>query len=404
MKQGWAIVCAAALAACGEKDSGGISQADAGMADRSAPVVDSGSDSGIDANVAPVDPTCTSNDTCSDGKLCCGVGLVSHCLDPIDGACPEPDVTIDPARTSKSLSFEWKYFDETNCAVIEQCVSGTGWRRVMRFDTLTPNVGNGPLHVGSPSPTDEHFEYSECHEHFHFKNYADYRVKNAEGTEVALGHKQAFCLLDTVRVSDDPSVLPRPEHDCLNQGINPGWGDLYFGTIDCQWVDITDVASGDYSLEISINKDHVLFESNYDNNIVAVPISIPADDGPDPTAVCDSHNSQGLGPARECGWSVQTSGAACKPGASIPIGCGGAACGLSEASTCEGDPVIRICEGAGACSAQHSIMQADDGCGATECSYGTFTCPDTGLFSVLVTSYEFQTPAVCVTEAGANLP
>jgi len=45
---------------------------------------------------------------------------------------------------------------------------------------------------------------------------------------------------------------------------------------DCQWLDITDVAPGAYSLRVTINPDRVLTESNYDNNETTVPVTIPS--------------------------------------------------------------------------------------------------------------------------------
>ena len=43
-------------------------------------------------------------------------------------------------------------------------------------------------------------------------------------------------------------LVSRKEYDCSNQGIQAGWSDLYGNSLDCQWLDVTDVPPGDYFL------------------------------------------------------------------------------------------------------------------------------------------------------------
>jgi hypothetical protein len=69
--------------------------------------------------------------------------------------------------------------------------------------------------------------------------------------------------------------------DCSNQGISRGFSDTYNSGLPCQWVDVTGVPPGDYTLHIALNqprRDHafaMLNERDYANNAVAVPITIP---------------------------------------------------------------------------------------------------------------------------------
>jgi hypothetical protein len=46
-------------------------------------------------------------------------------------------------------------------------------------------------------------------------------------------------------------------------------------TLDCQWVDVTNVPAGNYFLEITVNPDQILLESNYGNNTSTIPVTLP---------------------------------------------------------------------------------------------------------------------------------
>src|SRR5205814_8938895 len=58
--------------------------------------------------------------------------------------------------------------------------------------------------------------------------------------------------------------------------LQRGWGDLYDSTLDGQWIDISGVADGNYTLELEVNPQHILPESDYSNNITRVPVTIGA--------------------------------------------------------------------------------------------------------------------------------
>jgi hypothetical protein len=88
---------------------------------------------------------------------------------------------------------------------------------------------------------------------------------------VATGRKQAFCLEDTDQI--DPSK-PGQGFTCSYQGISAGWADTYGTYLPCQWIDITDVAPGDYTLRLSINPERILLESSYDDNVFETPVRI----------------------------------------------------------------------------------------------------------------------------------
>ena len=72
----------------------------------------------------------------------------------------------------------------------------------------------------------------------------------------------------------DPTATVFPKYNCLNQGIQAGWYDNYGSGLTCQWVDITGVPPGTYTLEVTVNPFGALKEGNYANNIASVSVTV----------------------------------------------------------------------------------------------------------------------------------
>src|SRR5256884_62594 len=187
-----------------------------------------------------------------------------------------PDLIIWGPSISPRI--ETVTFSSSSCAVIEGMVQ-PGTRKLLRFSTETRNQGTADISLGNPA-TNPQFVWAPCHGHYHFNNYANYRLLDSNGQSVATGLKIGFCLLDSIRWNANASS--NAKYDCGNQGIQKGWGDVYDSTLDGQWIDITGVPDGNYTLEMEVNPQHRLPESNYDNNITRIPITIgnarPAND------------------------------------------------------------------------------------------------------------------------------
>jgi len=81
---------------------------------------------------------------------------------------------------------------------------------------------------------------------------------------------------DTQQVLEGPNVGCEKVYDCATQGIQAGWSDLYGNALDCQWLDITDVDPGNYTLQVTINPNHAFEEITLGNNTASVPVTIPA--------------------------------------------------------------------------------------------------------------------------------
>ncbi len=234
---------------------------------------------------------------CPADLLCCAQGVLNEgihrCTPPVAGldfedppptqdspgngppGCDAPDLILDtkfllPIFTQISVTNE-------TCEYYEGCVGGLGGRTVMLFTTATPNIGSRDLVMGIPANHPELYHYSACHDHYHFDEFARYQLL-AGDLLAATGHKQAFCMLDTISWAW-PNEFPK--FDCTNQGISRGFSDWYESGLPCQWIDITGVPPGDYTLFITLNQprpDHalpVLVERDYTNNSTAVIVSIP---------------------------------------------------------------------------------------------------------------------------------
>jgi hypothetical protein len=235
---------------------------------------------------------------CPGELLCCSQGPlnigVHRCEPPVAGldyenppatpedpgtgplGCNAPDLTVDPAWIMPL--FHEIFVTDATCELLEGCVGSTGWRRVMLFAVTTPNIGSADLALGVPANLPELFHYSDCHSHYHFDEYARYELRDEADQVVAVGHKQAFCMLDLYGWAW-PFELGK--FNCDNQGISRGFLDTYDAGLPCQWVDVTGTPPGDYVLHVALNqprRDHafaLLNERDYANNAIAVPITIP---------------------------------------------------------------------------------------------------------------------------------
>lgn len=310
----------------------------------------------------------------------------------IDAGGPTPNLTIDGPRAQESARVVWEYFEESDCALVEGCVEAAGWRRLLRFETFTPNTGDADFRMGPPADHPELFEYSACHGHYHYNGYADYRLLDSGGALAATGHKQAFCLMDSEPVSDAPGVPRDPQYDCGNQGISRGWGDSYYAALDCQWIDVTDVAPGEYVLRIAINDGRTIPESSFEDNVAAVPVTIPADASLDATLDC----GRTIDGPRDCGWTVAGS-FDCEAGRVYEVGCG-SGCGLGTCGP-DDDALMRVCEGDAPCTSRAEIAYGDDGCGDSYCPLTTFTCPAGGRYTVMTAPYLVGDPYTCAPAA-----
>ena len=188
-----------------------------------------------------------------------------------------PDLTPDPKRFVSQMEIVDRLFDAGSCELVEGSVGGTGYRRLLRFDTVLINSGDGDLVLGSPTdpsnPYASWFVYSPCHKHYHIRDFSNYQLLRLDRSVAAQGHKQAFCLEDLLKYSNDTKSHG---YNCANQGITTGWADWYFKQLSGQWIDITGVLEGDYIVHCEINAARTFAEGqNRYPDVIETRIHVP---------------------------------------------------------------------------------------------------------------------------------
>lgn len=158
----------------------------------------------------------------------------------------------------------YRYFGGDSCELQEGVIGAPGWRRLITFSASVQNNGTEPIHLGNPRDatnpwvTSNVFEFSQCHQHYHFSHYGTF------GYNGAAGSKRAFCLEDTNRYhNDETTPLTAIHQSCEFQGVGAGWGDEYNFGLPGQWVDVTDVdTSQPHDLTFRSNPDQFLCEGS----------------------------------------------------------------------------------------------------------------------------------------------
>lgn len=172
-----------------------------------------------------------------------------------------PDVMV-VADDLNNNHIVYRYFSPNSCAAQEQCITGTGWRRLLMFTATAHNLGSEALAIGKvnrENPLNNMFIYNSCHDHYHFANYGEFQFGFFDQPA-----KQAFCVESTSRFSNNEASPLTHDFTCSSQGIQAGWVDEYVAGLDCQWIDITDSVSGDEPVTLPLtfrfNQDGFLCE------------------------------------------------------------------------------------------------------------------------------------------------
>ena len=124
------------------------------------------------------------------------------------------------------------------------------------------------------------FDNKPGHHHWHFEQFAQYRLLNAAKSLVLRSQKVGFCIAPTdaidlaLRAAQwQPSqtglsgACGSPTALWVREMLPVGWGDTYFQFVAGQSFNVTNLPNGKYYIELIANPDGVLHETTTSNDI-----------------------------------------------------------------------------------------------------------------------------------------
>jgi hypothetical protein len=130
-----------------------------------------------------------------------------------------------------------------------------------------------PWIVGTPSSNPDAFIYDPCHGHYHYLGFAGTYLFDEDLQLVEFARKTQYAVFDM-------QCLPWADPQYWGgQALSPGCSDIYGTGTACQWVDITDIDTGHYTMVSGVNWDRVPdnaghYEKTYENNFEQVCLYI----------------------------------------------------------------------------------------------------------------------------------
>ncbi|MBL8891718.1 MAG: proprotein convertase P-domain-containing protein [Planctomycetaceae bacterium] len=219
--------------------------------------------------------------------------IVAFCDNLVAKVRVESAIPDDPQPLLPDL-FPWA--DESRGFLHDWVVEGD----LLRFTTAFANNGTGHLELrgGEVLPNGNQkvfqrifyndgtfqdrlageFTYHSGHGHIHFDGYAVYSLRKylpggGIGDLVATGGKISFCLIDITKYRSNAGAS-RYNSCGQIQGVTAGWSDVYTRSLPDQWINISLVPDGQYWLEVTIDPDNLLLESDKSNNTSRIPVII----------------------------------------------------------------------------------------------------------------------------------
>ena len=116
------------------------------------------------------------------------------------------------------------------------------------------------------------FAISADHRHWHYRGFDRYELRRAsDGKRIAPDNKTGFCMPDPLFTPDYCGVN-QPGSLSLQEGLGPGYLDLYQANLEGQNIDVTGAPKGLYHLVHRVNADSSICESNLSNNAAATKL------------------------------------------------------------------------------------------------------------------------------------
>jgi Lysyl oxidase len=146
-----------------------------------------------------------------------------------------------------------------------------------RMDAYQYFLQDGAV-VGRASVGSFHFDRRDGHQHWHFLQFARYRLLDASQAAIR-SRKQAFCLAPTDAIDlTAAGAVWRSDRSGFSQCgsansiwireiLPAGWGDTYYQWVPGQSFDITALPNGSYWIEVRANPTGRLFDADPSNDV-----------------------------------------------------------------------------------------------------------------------------------------
>lgn len=194
--------------------------------------------------------------------------------------CPSgPDLVLNPANFdggvggwSADFTLETMNTASYDCYYEEGSFTGEGVRYVLTFGVEIDNIGDEDYHIGIAGEA-PYLVYDPCHGHYHYVDYGEYKLYDSTGTEIPAGHKNGYAVMDLCGMGG---------YNGYDMGISAGCYDAYGKGTGGQWVDLTDVPDGKYTLVARVNPHNHQdvdgrTETNLANNWLSTCIELKRD-------------------------------------------------------------------------------------------------------------------------------
>jgi hypothetical protein len=187
-------------------------------------------------------------------------------------ALPAFDIGIDRHRDRDYLRFGANVWSRGPASLVVEGFRAEGEDRMDAYQYFYADdeiVGRAP--VGSFE-----FDRRDGHHHWHFLQFARYRLLDESLERVVRSRKQSFCLAptDAIDLTVDGAVWSGDWGSrCgwegslwIRETLPTGWGDTYYQGVPGQSFDITDVSNGTYWVEVRANPQELLFDADPSND------------------------------------------------------------------------------------------------------------------------------------------
>lgn len=176
-----------------------------------------------------------------------------------------PNLTPDVRNFAIEIGYQAQQHE-----IEDGCIS-PGTHNVLRFDFLSKNIGDADFVVGRPVDRPDIFYFDPGHQHYHMKQFNQFKLYDTTGNLIIPSTKPGFCLDDSEQVLPNAGPAKFPS-SCLAtevMGISAGWADLYRSDLPCQFLVIDGVPDGDYTLVVTTNAAQAVPEDTFADNTIS---------------------------------------------------------------------------------------------------------------------------------------